>query len=636
MVLADYGEWVFARGGGDSEGFNDAALDTFQGHRVQSMVREVIQNSADARADQSIPTKLAFSFLNLPADSAAEITSLAPWLKRAWDAEPPGPSETDDVVNQRHDFYRSGLTLLGQPEIPVLAIHDYNTTGLTGPTSFQAGQETGAWWALVRSTGKNKKNSATAGGSYGHGSKAPIAFSQIRSVFYYTEFVEDDAICRRFQGKSILESMAHPQTGDQFTSNTGYFGTGDAEHNPQPLLNDLIPEWVVTDRAKYGSGSGTSVLIPLPQFHSVNDFWTQVKTALVANFCPALLDAQLVIQLGTDETVSQESALQVFENIDQGPLDDDTRDRLESAETVLRGARRSTEFPDIGKVDYFFRSGDSVRGCRVGIARSLGMLITRRIDGLGARAKYGGTEPFDLFIWVKGDAGNRLLRSLENPAHDAFEFDRVKDTTKNEEARKRFSSLRKSIRILINEHFGIKIEDRLLLGDLDFLLADFATGDNDAAEQDAGDIPAIAPVQSPVSPGKSGPKKKASGASAKRGGRKPPRGVSGTLDADGSLVERNELVAEGFRIVPDSTHPSRATIHIDVPRPEYRFLAIYKAGETVVDDTPCSLKTTHSPGKMTAHIPLPEAGKKARISLSVDFENPIDLHGGSRLVGVLQ
>lgn len=53
MVLADYGEWVFATGGGDSEGFNDAALDTFQGHRVQSMVREVIQNSADARADRT-------------------------------------------------------------------------------------------------------------------------------------------------------------------------------------------------------------------------------------------------------------------------------------------------------------------------------------------------------------------------------------------------------------------------------------------------------------------------------------------------------------------------------------------------------------------------------------------------------
>ena len=636
MVLADYGEWVFATGGGDSEGFNDAALDTFQGHRVQSMVREVIQNSADARADQALPTKLAFSFLNLPADSAEEITSLAPWLKRAWDSDPPRADETDDVANQRHDFYRSGLELLERNEIPILAIHDYNTTGLSGPTSFQAGQDTGAWWALVRSTGKNKKNSATAGGSYGHGSKAPIAFSQVRSVFYYTEFLDDAITVRRFQGKSILESMAHPQAENQFTSNTGFFGTGDAEHNPQPLVNNLIPDWVIKDRAKYGSGPGTSVLIPLPQFTSVEDFWNQAKTALVANFCPALIDAQLVIHLGGDETIAQDTVAQVFETIDQAPLDDDTRDRLESAQTVLRGARKSIEFPDIGTVNYFFRSGDSVSGCRVGIARSLGMLITRRIDGLGVRAKYGGTEPFDLFIWIKGDAGNRLLRSLENPAHDAFEFDRIKDATKNTEARKLFNSLRKSIRELVAQHFGIKIEDRLLIGDLDFLLADFATEDDGSPEKDGGDAPAIAPLNRPVSPGKSTRKKTASGTKAKKNGRKPPRGISGSLDAAGSLVERNELMAEGFRIVPDGTHPNRATIHIDVPRAEYRFLEIYRAGETVVDETPCSLKTTHSSANMSNQVAIPEAGKEPRISLSVDFEDALDLHGGSRLVGVLR
>jgi hypothetical protein len=119
-------------------------------------------------------------------------------------------------------------------------------------------------------------------------------------------------------------------------------------------------------------------------------------------------------------------------------------------------------------------------------------------------------------------------------------------------------------------------------------------------------------------------------------GRKPPRGIRGVLDAEGGNVEKNELLAEGFRLVPAEGNLSRATIFIDVPRPEYRFLQVFRAGETVVDDTPCSIKVTHSAGSMADQVPLPEAGKSQRLSLSLDFEDEDDLHGGSRLVGVLR
>ena len=631
------GKWVFAAGGGDSEGFNDAALDTFQGHGVQSLVREIIQNSADARSDYNEPTRVAFSIFTIPVSESPEIAGLAPWLQRAWNADPFSETEDDEVTLKRHDFYRDGLAALNDRSITVLAVHDFNTSGLTGPTSYKEGQEVGSWWALVRSTGRNKKANAGAGGSFGHGSKAPIAYSGVRSVFYYTEFEEQGSVFQRFQGKSILESMAHPHSSDQFTSNTGFFGLVESEHNPQPLTGDKIPSWVLADREKFGNGSGTSVLIPLPRFESQEDFWTQAKTAVVGNFAPAILDGEIVVQLGTEVTAQVESIRQMFSELDRESLDDDALDRLESAQTVLFGSRHKTEWDGIGLVEYFYRAGEPLKNRRVGIARSLGMLITRKIERLGPTAQYGGAEPFDLFIWVRGDAGNQLLRSLENPEHNAFEFDRISKVEKRREARTRFLALVKTIRELAQELFGIRIDEQLPLPDLDFLLADFSLGDDGAPDAEGADTPAIAPIQRPVSPGQAAKnKKKPSGKKAVPKGRKPPRGVRGVLDGDGANVEKNELLAEGFRLVPSEGKTNRATVYIDVPRDEYRFLQVFRAGETVVDDEPCNIKITHTNSPMSDQIPLPDAGKSSRVNVSIDFEDETELAGGSRFVGVLR
>jgi hypothetical protein len=637
VALEENGRWVFAAGGGDSEGFNDAALDTFQGHGVQSLVREIIQNSADARADEGSPTRVAFSIFKIPASEAPEVTALAPWLKRAWDADPLKPNEDDEVSLKRHDFYRDGIGSLTKPSLIMLAVHDYNTTGLTGRTSYSATEESGPWWALVRSTGRNQKNNAGAGGSFGHGSKAPIAYSAVRTVFYYTEFVENGSTIQRFQGKSILESMEHPNSKNQFTSNTGYFGQGDSEHNPLPLTGPAVPGWAKSDRQRFQAGSGTSVFIPLPQFESEQDFWDQAKTAVVGNFAPAILEGEIVVDLGGETVVNQDSIKKIFTQLDRESLDDEAIDRLESAETVLFGERHRDDWDGIGRVDYFFRKGDPLRTRRVGIARSLGMLVTRKAERLGPSAQYGGTEPFDLFVWVRGGEGNQLLRSLENPEHNAFEFDRIKNREKNKIARAKFSAFVKQVRELIQSRFGIRIDEQLPLSDLDFLLDGFSLGEDGQPGDSGVDTPAISPIQKPVSPGPAlKPKKKAAGKAAAMRGRKPPRGIRGVLDADGDNVEKNELLAEGFRVVPTEGNASRATIFIDVPRPEYRFLQVFRAGETVVDDKPCRIKVTHSAGSIADRVPLPEPGKSQRISLSLDFEDGEDLHGGSRLVGVLR
>ena len=51
--------------GGREDGFNDAGIATFVGRPLQSLAREIIQNSLDARQDQDIPVHIDFEIIDL-------------------------------------------------------------------------------------------------------------------------------------------------------------------------------------------------------------------------------------------------------------------------------------------------------------------------------------------------------------------------------------------------------------------------------------------------------------------------------------------------------------------------------------------------------------------------------------------
>lgn len=631
MTISHGATWSFADSGGDAQGFNEGAIDIFQGHGLQSLIREVIQNSSDARDSSNQPVEVAFSVFSVNPQDSMVFHQLSPWLQRAWDADPPRPGQDDDLAQERHGFYRRALQQLSPGmSVQVLAVHDFNTTGLRGPTNYT--KAPGPWWKLVRSTGSSLKTNAGAAGSFGHGSKAPFAFSGARAVFYYTHFEENGASVQRFQGKSILESMQSPNDADTFTSNTGYFGTGEAK-SPEPITGSGVPQWLAADREKFGEGYGTSIAIVLPQLHSIDDFWENSKVAVTTNFAPAVMEDRIRVHLGSGESINSDTIRAVFREIDRTKLDDLPKIRLESAETVLFGLHEAKIFDGFGEVDLFWRTGDGISTRKVGIARSAGMLITRDAENL--KGQFGSTEPFDLFVWVRPGPGNVLLRNLENPAHDAFEFDRIKDSAKQKEAKKKYQAFTKALRNEISERFGVKVEEHLALNDLDFLLSDESLGNEGKPEAQGGEKPAVSPLQKPVSPsGAQKNKKKPVAVAIYRGG-KPPVGREGALDAEGTDVERNEAFAENFRVVPAKGGTAKAVIYIDAPSPEFRYLEIYRSGETAISDEPCFIRTGSAPS-FSHHLALSDGKRPKRIKIEVTFKNVSDLHGGSRLIGVVR
>jgi len=494
-------EWDFpSNGGGETDGFNNSSIDTFIGRRVFSLIRETIQNSMDARAFSDKPVRVSFTLDEVTKNNATGIPELLPFLTMA-------SKTAQNQHGQEHPgtrfFKRASEILMNSKTIVFFGIHDFQTTGLTGPTESREGKP-GAWLALVKGSGLSIKNNPGSLGSFGHGSKAPFAISQIRTVFYFSKILETSKEELRFQGKSILQSME--MGNGEMTQGTGYFGH---KNRCMPLIDNEIPEWAAHLRDNAGTGTGTSLLVPFPDLGSKpEEFWRDIKISILSNFYYAILNGNLEIGLGSLGGIN---ALNVKESLDNLLLELSTqsdensqelKEDLRSAITIQypsiekNGTLISTSF---GEVNWFMRIGQDIEWRTVGVARQNGMLISRRAKNL---EKFTGTKPFDMFICVVGEKGSQILRAAENPAHTDFEFDRITDPTDRKKKFKEYSEFTKEIRELIRSHAAIDASAEVFTADLDDFFGGFNSPADDMGESEKSlDLVVSKPRRVSYSPG---------------------------------------------------------------------------------------------------------------------------------------
>ena len=440
--------WRFPpNSGGEIKGFNDAALDTFKGQRLSSMVREVIQNSLDAEKVKDGPIEVTFKIHRIPKNEAPEITLIRPHLEACRDAA------KEQGLNDPVSFYENALKRIDEEkDIKVLAIHDANSKGLTGPTD----KNFGAWSALVKGTGISQK-SANSLGSFGHGSKAPFSLSDIRSIFYLSYVLDGKQIEKRFQGKSILQTHHIDGLGD--TQGTGYFGWSTSD-SCAPLLDEQIPEWAKAIRDDVDGQTGTTLILPYFQLKETE--LPETAISCIANFYYAIQEGNLVIDIDGETTLNKDNIKDKYYYY---------RDKLEEEQDFIDYERISDNFesllavvePEPGKdghgnqevtgldgftwyLKLFDEDDDRKVKARVAIARKDGMLIKHNPWKL---EKFQLVKPFEMFVCVDGTRGSELLKRIENPRHDDFEFDRIEDWVEREEAEKLYKRLANKIRDVI-------------------------------------------------------------------------------------------------------------------------------------------------------------------------------------------
>lgn len=461
--------WSFPdANGGQTHGFNDSSIDTFIGSRLQSLVRETIQNSLDARKSENDPVVVDFSLVELKKQELNEVTQLVTFLKFARSAA----LNQSGTSSEAHKFYEKAIRNIEQSSnIPIFCIHDFNTRGLEGTTD-EDSFEVGPWKALVKGSGLSVKNRSDALGSFGHGSKATFAISELRTVFYYSEVLIGNKIQKRFQGKSILQSMQTDRV--KKTQGVGYFGAID---RCEPLIDDDAPMWTQKLRSLGRGTTGTSIFIPFPDITlDTRGIWDEIELCILSNFYYAILMNNLEIyfngRIALNNTNLRDKFDALLERIDQNEqkIEKEVRDALQTTISINspnEGLKGSHFINNFGYVEFYMRLGKEIEGRTVGIARQNGMLLTRKPLYL---TRFSGTQPFDLFLCVTDNKGSEFLRRLENPAHNNFEFDRINDPEERRIFKSKYKSFTDDVREFVLKFAAIDASDEALTDDLDDFL----------------------------------------------------------------------------------------------------------------------------------------------------------------------
>lgn len=380
-------QWQFPvnASGGQPEGLNDSGVESFRGNQIESLAREIIQNSTDAKREMNKPVTVSFEKSIIKTSDFPDKEGLI----RAFES----CKDYKRTPEQAKKFFKKGIDLLEKQDITFLQVSDFNTTGLLG-----VDKETSDWENLVKSVGISNKG-GSAGGSFGIGKSAPFACSDLRTVFYSTYNEGEE---RAFQGVSRLASHSD---GENETRGTGFFGRKELT---KPVVNkNDIPDWYQRN------DFGTDIFIA--GFIKDNTWKEKIIKAVIENFFMAIYNENLVVRVGDIEISN--SNLKKF--IDEYIKPNKKLFANEYHSAIIFGETYEKSIQNLGTVKLYLQKHDDFSK-KVAMVRSTGMKITH-LDRFRGGTKFSGV------LLIHGDKLNQLLRKIEPPAHNNWEPSRHDD-----------------------------------------------------------------------------------------------------------------------------------------------------------------------------------------------------------------
>lgn len=414
--------WNFPlNNGGQISGFNDPGIETFRGKPFESLAREIIQNSCDAKMDGvDEPVEVHFELHNISSNllpGRAELIRVFESCKDYW-------NDNEAAV----EFFENGRKLLNSPRIPILKISDYNTSGLT-----ESKEKRGKWNALIKSVGVSNKD-PEAGGSFGIGKHAPFACSHLRTIFYGTKDKHD---CEAFQG--VAKLATHNDVYDRETQGTGYFGIKEG--------NLPIHDFDLVDAMFRREVTGTDLFIA--GFNSAKNWQTDIIRSVLDNFFVAILQNRLIVKVQEVRIDSSTLPTLLEEYIDAKKkyFAFNYYEVLTSPDSLHVKA----DFHGMGELELYLLKRKDLHK-KVAMVRSTGMKIFDK-DRFTAHFAFAGV------LLTNGLELNKFLRSLEPPAHDKWENSRHKEKTKAQKyLREIYDWIKEQIRGLTANEASIRLE----------------------------------------------------------------------------------------------------------------------------------------------------------------------------------
>ena len=385
------------------EGPNDAGIRSFTGDRAGGLVREVLQNSIDARRNDDRPVEVSFEIVKIPVEDF-DVDGLIRSLEAACDSE-------DNDERHRTQFQRGLKELKAAKKsgsLNALVITDSNTTG----ASDKDGRKD-KWWSLTRALGRSTKDKKDSGGSFGIGKNAAFTNADMRTVLYSTSYYDGDSLERRYAGISIL--VSHEIGGKRYKS-TGYL-VGDK-------TDGLVPESLLLEEP------GTSIaILGFPTSKAKLRTWKQAACESVAtNFFHAVVHKNLVV--GMLGKTLDHACIEDFAN--RRSSNNKLFDFIKASKSNMVS---HTDIDGIGAVNLRILV-DEEKGNQdksLAIVRDSGMLITDRLGSMlvtstrrmvsFSRTWYGFTAVVECLT----RDSRSLLREAEGPSHNEISPDNADD-----------------------------------------------------------------------------------------------------------------------------------------------------------------------------------------------------------------
>lgn len=503
-------KWKFpSAGGGNISGLNDTGITQFKSVPIQSMTKETLQDSLDARASQDEPAIVKFSLFDLPRKSLPDIEGLTKIFemgKKYWSGHNQQEAEK---------FFSRGLEVLQQDVVKVMAIQDFNTKGLSN-IGGENGKNSGGWMALVRSTGITEKG-PMASGSFGIGKHAPFATSVLQTVVYSTINEEDKY---GFQGVSKIASYLDED--EDMTQGTGYYGyVAEKDFKPITDIRNVPGEFHRNER-------GTDKFIL--GFEEIQGWEFEVLKESISSFMLAIYEGHLEIYID-DKVINANTLKDHIAYIAKKEPDNlllQFYEALTSADTKILSEKFQTDKGDEEEIKLYLLPREGFKK-RIVLYRGTGMKIYDR-------GHFRTPIEFAGVLVVKGERLNAILRKMEPPTHDKWDPNLYKDNI----------GYAKKLRKAINDWMNKETRNLIDLSDiesveltgLEKLLPDVTKKESTVVELDRKSlkqkIRGIKGKKRKKNPRKSGPVDKTgeSGRSMKNDrkieGDKPGEGSSGT------------------------------------------------------------------------------------------------------------
>ncbi|MGP0065010.1 MAG: helix-turn-helix domain-containing protein [Isosphaeraceae bacterium] len=217
------------------------------GDGLDSLVREILQNSRDAAATADRKVEVIFRVIRLSgADKQAYLAALE------WDALE-GHLEASASGGQKLGaLLLEGLDRMSDRDLLLLVVEDWGTVGLTGPE-----RGTGHFTALCRNNLDSNKD-GTAGGAFGLGKAVLWRASRLATVLVNSHLspTEDGRSRSRIIGRCEL---AWHRAGDLEYAGPGWFGRRESVSGGAVSIwdDDVLGRRLYLDRQE----SGTSICV---------------------------------------------------------------------------------------------------------------------------------------------------------------------------------------------------------------------------------------------------------------------------------------------------------------------------------------------------------------------------------------